>query len=265
MAISKLVTFDRSMAGLGDEQVQAGGFASDISFVKVKYGLQNVFASVKMLKDKEASSRQDFQLLLEKHKKLEAAHAEEVLSFRSEITKGNEARCNLEAEVQDLRRDTSWKSTEIQNLKNELKALMDTRSQLTEDLKATNYILEGKLEEKTCEVCVLVEKHNKQSILLEAIEKEAFSVRQVLEETKTCIQQKEEEASSFGKCLMKVLGYEGIFLDRLDELEQQLKTLSKDLAGRNDLVMALEMKLEAASNNHAHETEQEVISFHYQK
>ncbi|KAI5064908.1 hypothetical protein GOP47_0019603, partial [Adiantum capillus-veneris] len=200
------------MACLGDEQIQAADYASDISFVKLKYGLQNFFASVKMLKDKEASSRQDFQLLMEKHKKLEAAHAEEVLSLLSEITKGNEAHCQLEVEVQDLRREASVKSTEIQNLKDELRALMDTRSQLTENLKATNYNLECKLEEKTREVCVLAEQQNRQSALLEAIEKEALSVRQVLEETNACIQQKEEEASSFGKCLMKVLGYEGTFL-----------------------------------------------------
>ncbi|KAH7441974.1 hypothetical protein KP509_03G064600 [Ceratopteris richardii] len=247
---------------LGDEQALTADkldYSSDISFIRFKYGLGNLLAAVKMLKEKEVSTRQDFQILMEKHKQLEAAHCEEVSALHAEIEAGNKARINLEAELHDLRQEISLKCKKIENMEDEMKALLDARCQLTEDLKVINHNLECKLEEQVHELLILKEKHSRQSALVDAIEKEALSVRQVVEDTNACIQQKEEEVLSFKKSLIKVLGYEGTLLKKLEELEQQLKAVSIELAKKNGLIIMLEGKLEAIANDPLIESEKSTL------
>ena len=114
---------------------------------------------------------------------------------------------------------------------------------LNYDSQSLNYKLECELQERTHDLAILIEKHERHSILLEAVENEACLVRQSVNETNLCIKEKEEEGKHFrvnnqtGECFFwdaqlcrfynvlcnitvmgltrvvsKVLGFEGAFL-----------------------------------------------------
>lgn len=199
-----------------DEQEQGDkDYASDISFTKFKYSLQNLLTTVKVLWDKRMSLQQELDMAMKKHKKLELEQCEKYSALQSEVAVGSEVRRLLENTVMHLKREIYSKDSQIQSLKEEMKLVVDARNELMENLKASNYELECRVQEKTSDLAILTEKHNRHSLLLDVVEREAYTVRQAVDETTSHIKHKEEEVHALHLKLDKVLGFKTSFLGEL--------------------------------------------------
>ncbi|KAG8663266.1 hypothetical protein MANES_01G193300v8 [Manihot esculenta] len=125
------------------------------------------------------------------------------------------------------------------------------------DMSLTDLIIDVYEQESTCEMKrsieardrklgVLSEKLNSHLSLFDSIEKEAFSIKQVLDNVQLLVLEKEEVAGLRSK-MDKVSAFEEVFVEKVHDLKNKLKNNEDELQTKGKIISELEGQLEAAN------------------
>ncbi|CAM6129115.1 unnamed protein product [Calypogeia fissa] len=225
-------------------------YSSTISFSKIRFRLENVHSEFQNLKGKEQSARDDLERLIEKQKLSEAEQERDTAEFQGQLAAANDARHKLEGTIREMSNEASASSVREQNLKTELKALLQSRNTVTEHLKAENHKLEQNLQEKTTELATAMDKLNRHMCLVEAIEKEANSVRRTVDETRQVLQAKEENLVRLESKFESFSGIDNRVGEKMKSLEQQLRDGLQSLSMKDRIIMELKEKMELLQHDY---------------
>ncbi|KAH9327716.1 hypothetical protein KI387_007894, partial [Taxus chinensis] len=99
--------------------------------------------------------------------------------------------------VKDLQNDITTLTGKQKESKELIDGLLQSRDNLTNDLKTSNYELKCDIVAKDCELAVLKEKLCRNSVLFEAVERETVCVKLAVDETHQLLSSKEDEGNVF--------------------------------------------------------------------
>ncbi|CAM6125625.1 unnamed protein product [Calypogeia fissa] len=239
----------------------SGGYSSTISFSKIRFRLENVHSEFQNLKGKEQLARDELERLIEKQKLSEAEQERDRAEFQGQLAAANDARHKLEETIREMSNEASASSVREQNLKTELKALLQSRNTVTEHLKAENHKLKQNLQEKTTELATAMDKLNRHMCLVEAIEKEANSVRRTVDEARQVLQAKEENLVRLESKFESFSGIDNRVGEKMKSLEQQRRDGLQSLSMKDRIIMGLKEKMELLQHDYRH---QEMLRFFQQ-
>uniref|UniRef100_A0A7N2LC13 Uncharacterized protein n=1 Tax=Quercus lobata TaxID=97700 RepID=A0A7N2LC13_QUELO len=130
---------------------------------------------------------------------------------------------------------------------------------------------DGLFTESTCEMkrsietrdrklTVLSEKINSHLLLFDSIEKEAFSIKHVVNDVQCLLNEKEEVVAGLRSKLDKVSTFEKVFVGKIHYLENKLKNDEDELRRKDRIISELEAHLEAERASKNYQTQIEEIS-----
>ncbi|XP_028127538.1 myosin-13 isoform X5 [Camellia sinensis] len=176
---------------------------------KFKLQLRALVTEVRELREREQSSTEQLNLLIQKQKQIEEEFGRKLTELQAELALSNELRQKLE------RKDSTF----------EMK-----QSIQTSDRKVT----------------ILSQKINAHLLLFDSIEKEAFSVKQVLDNVQHLVSEKEGIVAGLKSKMDKLSSYEKVFVEKISDLESKLRNDENELRRKEKVISQLEAQLEEA-------------------
>uniref|UniRef100_A0A803QS30 Uncharacterized protein n=1 Tax=Cannabis sativa TaxID=3483 RepID=A0A803QS30_CANSA len=196
--------------------------------------------------ERERSATEHLHHRIQKQKQNEEDFARKIQELQAELSSSNEHRQKLERKVNYLQNDNVLlenKQTELQetihNLSQSKECFVNAYEESTCDMKRAIQIRDRKLG-------VLSEKVKSHLLLFDSIEKEAVSVKQVVDNVQHMMSEKEDLVADLNNKLDKVSAFEKVFVERIVDLEEKLKCEEYEIQRKNRVISELEAQVEAA-------------------
>ncbi|MBA0660318.1 hypothetical protein Goklo_012354, partial [Gossypium klotzschianum] len=163
--------------------------------------------------------------------------------------------------VSYLQNDNALLENKQKEFQGIIQSLLQSRDSFINAYQESTYEMKQSIEARDRKIAVLSEKLNSHLSLFDSIEKEAFSVKQVVDNVERIVSEKEEYLYSlivFGvfSCWIK----EGNGSKRINDLENRLKNDGYEFQRKNKIISELEAQLEAAKISDCSRAQIEEIS-----
>ncbi|XP_060969425.1 uncharacterized protein LOC115702107 isoform X4 [Cannabis sativa] len=185
---------------------------------KFKLQLGTLISEFREVRERERSATEHLHHRIQKQKQNEEDFARKIQELQAELSSSNEHRQKLE------------------------------RKESTCDMKRAIQIRDRKLG-------VLSEKVKSHLLLFDSIEKEAVSVKQVVDNVQHMMSEKEDLVADLNNKLDKVSAFEKVFVERIVDLEEKLKCEEYEIQRKNRVISELEAQVEAAKVSTACQTQ----------
>ncbi|KAM3754374.1 hypothetical protein ACB098_03G159700 [Castanea mollissima] len=116
------------------------------------------------------------------------------------------------------------------------------------------------IETRDRKLTVLSDKIHSHLLLFDSIEKEAFSIKHVVNDVQCLLNEKEEVVAGLRSKLDKVSTFEKVFVEKIHYLENKLKNDEDELRRKDRIISELEAHLEAERTSKNYQTQIEEIS-----
>ncbi|XP_024022582.1 protein GRIP [Morus notabilis] len=227
---------------------------------KFKLQLRTLVTEVRELRERERSVTEQLHCRIQKQKQTEEEYARKLHELQAELSSSNELRQKFERKVNYLQNDNALLENKqkelketIQNLVLSKELFVNAYDESTSDLKRSIHIRDRKLS-------FLSEKLKSHLSLFDSIEKEAFSVKQVVDNAQRLMSEKENVVADLKSKLDKVSALEKAFVEKISDLEQKLKYDEDQIQRKDEVIAELEAQLEAATISTACQTQIDDIS-----
>ncbi|KAK9191988.1 hypothetical protein WN943_020604 [Citrus x changshan-huyou] len=148
---------------------------------KFKFQLQALIAETRHLKEKENSATEEIHLLVQKQKRNEEEYSRNLKELQSELASTNELCQKLERKVSYLQNDNALLENKQKELKETINRLLQYRENFLSAYEESTCDMKRAIETRDRKLTVLHEKINSHLTLFDSIEKEAFSIKQVVD------------------------------------------------------------------------------------
>ncbi|KAL6350492.1 hypothetical protein AAG906_019139 [Vitis piasezkii] len=211
-----------------------------LKFSKFKIQLQALIAEVRQLR--ERSTREELRLLIQKQKQNEEELVRRVQDLQAELVSSNELREKLERKMSYLQNDNAL----LENKQRELNGTIQNLLQSRENFVRLTCEMKRSIETRDRKLAILSQKINAHILLFDSIEKEASSVKQVVNNVQRLVSEKEEVGIGRTKSKVeKVSAFEKVFL--ISDLQNKLRNNEEELQRKHKIISEIEVKLEAAN------------------
>ncbi|KAJ7542859.1 hypothetical protein O6H91_09G015300 [Diphasiastrum complanatum] len=225
--------------------VAEGEQAAGLLFSKFKYKLQDFIAEVRSLRGKEESARLERLSIIVECKEIEVERRKEIEALRLELAEAVDIRHSLENTVKVMIQESSAMEDKHKSLNLEMKALLQSRNSLAEELKASKYDLECRLAIKVDEQALMKEKLSRHACLFEAFEREASDVKRVMGETCQLVSSKEEQIIQLEKQVQALFSFEKRLIDRINHLKEDNQEIQNLVLAKEKEILSLEGTVES--------------------
>ncbi|XP_060969424.1 uncharacterized protein LOC115702107 isoform X2 [Cannabis sativa] len=222
---------------------------------KFKLQLGTLISEFREVRERERSATEHLHHRIQKQKQNEEDFARKIQELQAELSSSNEHRQKLERKVNYLQNDNVLlenKQKELQetihNLSQSKECFVNAYEESTCDMKRAIQIRDRKLG-------VLSEKVKSHLLLFDSIEKEAVSVKQVVDNVQHMMSEKEDLVADLNNKLDKVSAFEKVFVERIVDLEEKLKCEEYEIQRKNRVISELEAQVEAAKVSTACQTQ----------
>ncbi|XP_024516697.1 protein Daple isoform X2 [Selaginella moellendorffii] len=226
-----------------------GDGGAGITFSKFKYRFQNLLTEVRALKSKECSARMEAEVSVQKLRSKEADQDKEKASLQAQITEATEARQKLENAIKIMELEMSAMEKNVASSKMQLKAVLDSRNTVMEELKIANYELEQKLKNTSSHLSVAMEKLSRNTMLFEAVEQEASSVKRTLDETRQIVASRADMVAELQQQVAWLVDIEQKLLDKARLLECELRNKNVSCSKKEKEIIALRHMLDTRNDS----------------
>ncbi|GAY36514.1 hypothetical protein CUMW_022620 [Citrus unshiu] len=199
---------------------------------KFKFQLQALIAETRHLKEKENSATEEIHLLVQKQKRNEEEYSRNLKELQSELASTNELCQKLERKVSYLQNDNALLENKQKELKETINRLLQYRENFLSAYEESTCDMKRAIETRDRKLTILHEKINSHLTLFDSIEKEAFSIKQVVDNV---------------ECVIRLL-------------ESKLKNDEDEFRRKDKIISELEAQLEATKFINNHQTQIEEIS-----
>ncbi|XP_057948482.1 uncharacterized protein LOC131144108 [Malania oleifera] len=230
-----------------------------LKFSKFKLRLNALITEVRHLRERERSATDQVQLLIQKQKQTEDECATKLHELQAELASSNELRQKLERQVSYLQSDNDLLENKQKHLERTIRSLLESREKFIKVYRESTCEMRRSIETKDRMLAFLTEKINSQLLLFDSIEKEAFSVKQVVDDVQLLVSEKEQVVAGLRSKMDKISAYEKTFVEKICELDNKLRNDGDELQRKDKIILELEAQLEAAKIRSAHQPQLEEL------
>ncbi|CAK9172234.1 unnamed protein product [Ilex paraguariensis] len=228
------------------EREEFGGKMVLLKLSKFKLQLQALVSEVRELRERELSAYEQLQLSIQKQKQTEEEFNTKLTGLEAELALSNELGQKLEMKVRYLQSDNAMLENKQKELKGTINSLLQSRDGFLKSYEDSTCEMKRSIESRDRKIAVLLEKINAHLLLIGTIEKEASSVKQVVDNVQHALNDKEEVVAGLKSKLDKVSTFEMLFVEKINNLESKLRNDEDDLGRKYKIIMELEAQMEAA-------------------
>ncbi|KAK2636316.1 hypothetical protein Ddye_031108 [Dipteronia dyeriana] len=227
---------------------------------KFKLQLQALITEARHLKERERSAAEQIHLLVQKQKQTEEEYSRKLQELQAELASSNELRQKLERKVSYLQNDYALLENKQKELKETIHRLLQARENFVNAYEESTCDMKHSIETRDRKLTVLSQKINSHLTLFDSIEKEAFSIKQVVDNVEHVVSDKEEVVASLKSKMDKISAYEKVFVEKIRVLESKLKNNEDEFRKKDKIISELEAQYEAAKISNDCQTQIEEIS-----
>ncbi|KAJ0038614.1 hypothetical protein Pint_23120 [Pistacia integerrima] len=148
---------------------------------KFKLQLQALITEARHLRERERLATEQIQVLVQKQKQTEEEYSRKLQELQAELTSSNESRQKLHRQVSFLQNDNALLENKQKELKETINRLLQSRESFLNAYEESTCDMKRSIETRDRKLSVLYEKINSHSTLFDSIEKEAFSIKQLVD------------------------------------------------------------------------------------
>lgn len=231
-----------------------------LKFSKFKLQLRTLITEVRELREKERFATEQLRLLIQKQKQTEEEHGRRLQESQAELASSNELRQKLEREVRYLQNDNSMLENKQKELKGTIQSLLQSRDTFVNAYEESTCEMKRSIQCRDRKLSVLSEKIKYHLLLFDSIEKEATSVKKVVDNVQRIVSEKEEVVAGLKSKLDTVSTFEKVFIERICDLESKLNNYEGETRRKDRVISELEAQMEAAKICNNSQTQIEEIS-----
>ncbi|KAL6351324.1 hypothetical protein AAG906_035116 [Vitis piasezkii] len=218
-----------------------------LKFSKFKIQLQALIAEVRQLRERERSTREELRLLIQKQKQNEEELVRRVQDLQAELVSSNELREKLERKMSYLQNDNALLENKQRELNGTIQNLLQSRENFVSVYEDSTCEMKRSIETRDRKLAILSQKINAHILLFDSIEKEASSVKQVVNNVQRLVSEKEEVVAGLKSKVEKVSAFEKVFFEKISDLQNKLRSNEEELQRKDKIISEIEVKLEAAN------------------
>ncbi|KAL2519471.1 hypothetical protein Adt_15718 [Abeliophyllum distichum] len=145
------------------------------------------------------------------------------------------------------------KNALLENRQKELKEtinnLLQSRESFVKAYEDSTCEMKRAMESRDRMILFHSEKIKAHSLLVNSIEKEASSIKQIVNYTQCVLNEKEEVAVKLKKKLHEIATFEKLFIEKISDLECKMRINEEELTGKDKIILGLEAQLKLAKTN----------------
>ncbi|KMT07179.1 hypothetical protein BVRB_6g155040 isoform A [Beta vulgaris subsp. vulgaris] len=233
---------------------------------KLKFQLRALISEVKDLRESERSATEKLHFSIQKQKQLEEESGRKLKELESELASSTEARNKLEKKVSYLQNDNALLESKQQELNATIQSLLQSKEQFVNAYQESTYDLNRSIETRDRKLKIFSEKLKSHLLLFDSIEKEALSVKQVVDNVRHVVNEKEEVVSGFACAVTglkrkfnRLSEVEKVFMGKISEMENRLGKYKDELQRKERNISELEAKLDAEIASNRSQTQVETL------
>ncbi|OMO55017.1 hypothetical protein COLO4_36239 [Corchorus olitorius] len=155
-----------------------------LKFSKFKLQLRALLAEFRDLRDRECSASEQIHLLIQKQKQTEEEYNRRLQELRAELDACNESQQKLERKVNYLQNDNVLLENKQKELQGTIQSLLQSKESFVNAYQESTCEMKWAIEARDRKLALLSEKVNSHLLLFDSIEKEAFSIKQIVDHVK---------------------------------------------------------------------------------
>ncbi|KAJ6318969.1 hypothetical protein OIU76_014337 [Salix suchowensis] len=226
---------------------------------KFKLQLQALATEVGGLREREQSATEQCRILIQKQKQTDEEYRRKLQEFQSELASSNELRQKLQRKVSYLQNDNALLEDKNKDLKGTIQSLLQSKESFVNSYQELTCEMKRSIESGDRKLIVLSEKINSHLSLFDSIEREALSIKQLVDKAQLLVSEKEEVVAGLRSKMDKVSAFENVFFERIRNLENRLKGDEDEFRRKDRIISELEEQLEVAKVNNRCQTQIEEL------
>ncbi|GMJ04750.1 hypothetical protein HRI_004144200 [Hibiscus trionum] len=198
------------------------------------------------LRERNRSATEQIHILIQKQKQTEEEYSRKLQELQAELASCNESQQKLERKVDYLQNDNALLENKQKELQGTIQSLLQSRDGFISAYRESTCEMKRSIEARDRKLAVLSEQLNSHLSLFDSIEKEAFSVKQVVDNVERIVSEKEEVVAGLRREMDQVSAFEKAFVEKISDLENRLKNDEYEFQRKNKIISELEAQLAAA-------------------
>ncbi|XP_056682380.1 uncharacterized protein [Spinacia oleracea] len=241
------------------EESNFGGKMELLKLSRLKLQLRALISEVKDLRERERSATEQLHHSNQKQKQSEEEFGRKLKGLESELASSIEIRQKLERKVSYLQNDNALLESKQKGLNDTIQSLLQSREQFVNAYQESTYDMKRSIEARDRKLKFFSEKLKSHLLLFDAIEKEALSVKQVVDSVRHVVDEKEEVVNSLKRKFDRLPEAEKVFKEKINEMENRLGKYKDELQRKEKIISELEAQLEAQRISNKNRTEVETL------
>nr|TKS05633.1 centrosomal protein of 63 kDa isoform X2 [Populus alba] len=227
---------------------------------KFKLQLQALAIEVGGLREREQSATEQCRILIQKQKQTDEEYRRQLQELQSELASSNELHQKLQRKVSYLQNDNALLEGKHKDLKGTIQSLLQSKESFVNSYQESTCEMKRSIEAGDRKLIVLSEKINSHLSLFDSIEREALSIKQLVDKVQLLVSEKEGVVAGLRSKMDKVSAFENVFFERIRNLENRLKGDEDEFRRKDRIISELEEQLEVAKLHNRCQTQIEEIS-----
>ncbi|CAH9095300.1 unnamed protein product [Cuscuta europaea] len=199
------------------------------------------------LKVRERHASEQLQLMVQNQKLTEEEFNGKLAAVNAELYLSNELSQKLDRKLRWLQNDNDLLESQLKELKGTINSILESRNSFIKAYEGSTCEMRRAIESRDRKIDILSEKIKAHSMWFASIEKEASSIRQIVDDAHSVLIAREEVVVELRSKVNEVSTLEKLFLERINNLERELRNKELELRKRDKTILNLEWQLEAAN------------------
>ncbi|XP_060669256.1 protein CROWDED NUCLEI 2 [Ziziphus jujuba] len=229
--------------------MQMGNFGENMELLKLskfKLQLRTLVAQVRQLRERDLSAAEQLHHSVQKQKQTEEEYGRKLQELQEELASSHEMRQKLERKVSHLENDNALLENKQKELKATIQNLLQSREYFVNAYEESTSDMKRSIETGNRKLSFLSEKIKSHLLLFDSIEKEALSIKQLVDNIQHLVSEKDEVVAGLKGKLDVVTEFEKIFIEKICDLEKKLELEEEETQRKNKVISELEAQLEGA-------------------
>ncbi|PIA40256.1 hypothetical protein AQUCO_02500155v1 [Aquilegia coerulea] len=211
---------------------------------RFKLQLRALISELQQLKERERSATEQLNLLNQKQRQTEEEFGRKLQELQVELSSSLDSQCKLETKVNYLENDNFLLENKQKELKGTIESLLQSRETFMSFYQDSTCEIKRSIEVRDRKLAFLSEKIKAHFLLFDSIEKEAISVKQVVDNVQQIVSEK--EVAGLTRKMDQISAFEKDFINKIQFLENKLRYTQEELRTKDAHISELRGQLEAA-------------------
>lgn len=218
---------------------------------RFKLQLQALVTEVRQLREREHFATEQLTLSNQKQKHTEEEFERKKSELQAELALSNELRQKLGRKVSYLENDNAMLENKQKELKGTIASLLQARESFVKVYEDSTCEMRRSIQARDRKLAILSEKIDAHLSQFDTIEKEAFSVKQVLDNVQHLVSEKEGIVARLKRKMDELSAYEKVFVEKISDLQSKLGSSEHELRRKEKTILQVQAQLEETkiSNN----------------